>query len=300
VNDMKMNLPLCDVPVKIANNSGQKVKIRIYYMTDRWIWFTISAGQPPFIWFMPQRPINIQYSSDLTTDDWKPNKVIPWKLGTDIIIGPPGSENLDTEVVTFLGKMNLNNYIPAFNQNFIDTEALYELHEDNLREMGIPIGFRKKIMKEIHKSGAERKKKHHEGKWDVFISHKQLNGADLAQAIKLQLELAHPELTIFLDVDDLNVIHGLEDNIKNTTNIILLITEGVLERPFVQKEILAAVANNKNIILVHDERNCGFPTGNGLPDQLKSVLSIKAIPYYREKVFRETCINQIWSKMIHE
>jgi len=131
----------------------------------------------------------------------------------------------------------------------------------------------------------------------LFISHKQVNVADLAQAIKLQLELIHPEINIFLDVDDLNNIHGLEDNVNRSGNMLLLITEGVLERPFVQKEIRAAVKYKKNIILVHDERNCHFPSGEGVPDDLKQVLAIKAIPYYREKVFRDTCINQIWAHM---
>jgi len=228
-------------------------------------------------------------------------KIIPWKSGTSVIIRPDNCENLTEEVTAFLQKMNLTqNYAKNFNDQFIDTETLYELNEQDLREMSIPIGIRKKLLKEIQKSGAERKKKAHEGTWDIFLSHKQLNGADLAQAIKLQLELLHPELVIFLDVDDLNNIHGLEDNISKSRNIILLITEGVLERPFVLKELRAAVQCKKNIILVHDERNCHFPTGEGVPEDIRPILATKAIPYYREKVFRETCINQIWSKMVHE
>jgi len=182
----------------------------------------------------------------------------------------------------------------------VDADVLSELHEQDLREMNVPIGHRKKMMKEITKFSAARKKKGHEGTWDLFISHKQINGADLAQAIKLQLELIHPEVTCFLDVDDLNNIHSLDDNILKSKNVILLITEGVLERPFVQKEIRTAMLHKKNIILVHDERNCKFPYGDGIPEDIKPVLMIKAIPYYREKVFRDTCIAQIWEKMIKD
>ena len=52
----------------------------------------------------------------------------------------------------------------------------------------------------------------------------------------------------------------------------------------------------KNLILVHDERSCPFPTGDGLPDDIKPVLAVKAIPYYREKAFRTVCIQQIFEK----
>ena len=52
----------------------------------------------------------------------------------------------------------------------------------------------------------------------------------------------------------------------------------------------------KNLILVHDERSCPFPTGDGIPDDIKPVLAVKAIPYYREKAFRTVCIQQIFEK----
>ena len=41
----------------------------------------------------------------------------------------------------------------------------------------------------------------------------------------------------FLDVDDLNNIHILEQNVKDSKNFLLLITEGALQRPFVQVKI---------------------------------------------------------------
>jgi hypothetical protein len=48
--------------------------------------------------------------------------------------------------------------------------------------------------------------------YDLFLSHRQVNGGDLVCAIKLQLEVMFPERHIrsFLDVDDLNNIHILE------------------------------------------------------------------------------------------
>ncbi len=44
--------------------------------------------------------------------------------------------------------------------------------------------------------------------YDVFLSHRQVNGGDTCQSIKLQLENINPNLKIFLDVDDLNEVHS--------------------------------------------------------------------------------------------
>ncbi len=78
----------------------------------------------------------------------------------------------------------------------------------------------------------------------------EISGGDMAQAIKLQLLDINPKLKIFLDVDDLNIIHNLENNIIHSKNVILLVTDGAVKRPFVQLEICTAVKHNKNIIVV--------------------------------------------------
>ena len=103
-------------------------------------------------------------------------------------------------------------------------------------------------------------------------------------------------MKIFLDVDDLENTHILQDNVRNSKNFLLLITEGVFERPFVQLEIQTALESNKNIILVHDEKSCPFPSS--VPDHIKAILYPKAIPYYRDKEFREVSIKKILSRMV--
>jgi len=133
--------------------------------------------------------------------------------------------------------------------------------------------------------------------YDMFLSHKQANGADLAQSIKLQLQALRPDLRVFLDVDDLNEVHKLEDLVARSKHFVLLITEGVLERPFVQVECRTALKLNKNLVLVHDERNCQFPSGAGLSDDLKPLLSPLAVPYYRPKAFRDVSIKAILEKL---
>jgi len=126
-----------------------------------------------------------------------------------------------------------------------------------------------------------------------------LNGADLAQSIKLQLQDYHADLKIFLDADDLHSVQDLESFVRDSKYFCLLITEGVLERPYVQMECRAALKAGKKIILVHDERNCKFPSVDALEADLKPILAPLAIPYYRPKVFREASIKMILDQVLH-
>jgi hypothetical protein len=114
-------------------------------------------------------------------------------------------------------------------------------------------------------------------KYDLFLSHYQRTGGLLAMVIKMILESHDPTLRIFLDVDDLENIHDLKDNVKNSDNIALLLTEGVFERRFVIEEITTALQLNKNIILIWDKDRCPFPEPSKLPENLQQVLSIRAV-----------------------
>lgn len=130
--------------------------------------------------------------------------------------------------------------------------------------------------------------------YDLFISHKQINGGPLAKIIKLELEKINKKLNIFLDVDDLNNIHNLENNIINSSNILLLISEGVFERLFVQLELRTALKYNKGIIVIWDKDRCpNFPDKNKVPEDLSSILDIKAIIWNSEKIFKDVIIDEI-------
>jgi hypothetical protein len=137
--------------------------------------------------------------------------------------------------------------------------------------------------------------------YDLFISHKQSNGGYLAMNIKLLLTNKHPNLSIYLDVDDLENIHDLPENVYNSHNLLLIITEGVFERPYVIKELETALKYKKNIIIVWDKNNCPtFPDKNLVPVSIRSILSIKAIPWISEKKFREVSINEILQSIKNE
>lgn len=58
-----------------------------------------------------------------------------------------------------------------------------------------------------------------------------------------------------MDVDNLQSIEDLDENIRKSENILLLITKGVFERPYVIKELSTALKFKKNIIIVWDKKN---------------------------------------------
>lgn len=135
-------------------------------------------------------------------------------------------------------------------------------------------------------------------KYDIFISHKQYNGGQLALNIKNELLKKDKNLKIFLDVDDLNNIHDLENNIKCSNNLLFIITDGVFERDFVILELKTALKNNKNIITVWDKEHCPeLPKKEVILKDVSSVLDIKTIIWQSENYLRETIINEILKRI---
>lgn len=128
--------------------------------------------------------------------------------------------------------------------------------------------------------------------YDLFISHYQKTGGPLALLIKNYLT-EKQKLDIFLDVDDMNSVHNLEKNIEISENVLLLITDGVFDRPFVQLELKKALECNKNIILLWDKMNCEFPKKKDIPDFLLPILDIKAITWLGEKYLRSAILKEI-------
>lgn len=138
--------------------------------------------------------------------------------------------------------------------------------------------------------------------YDLFISHYQYNGGALALNINLLLEKKNPNLKIFLDVNsDMKKIHNLENFIKKSKNILLIITENVFERYFVQLELKAALKYNKNIITVWDKDRCQeFPKKENIPNYLIPILDIKAINWISEKRYRDIVIEEIIENMVSD
>ena len=117
----------------------------------------------------------------------------------------------------------------------------------------------------------------------------------MALILKTFLQSKDPSLSIFLDVDDLEDIHNLKLNVAATANVIVLVTEGVLERFFVIEEITTALALGKNVIVIWDRDRCEFPTS--CAESITSILSMSSIVWSNEKGFRDVAIDQILTRM---
>eukprot|EP00741_Cyanophora_paradoxa_P014376 tig00000190_g13867.t1 len=155
--------------------------------------------------------------------------------------------------------------------------------------------------------------------YDIFISHKQSTGKNLARifkqaAEKEALELGI-ELSIFLDVDDLNDIHILGNNVRASRSVLLLLTKDVFRSHYVLQELRAADEAGVKIVLVlyrdpidgfldfPAAATVGLPTAAelkavGLDEAsaralLGRILSITAIEYQGGGEYHRTCIEQV-------
>jgi len=59
------------------------------------------------------------------------------------------------DVGSWLRKLGLGQYEPAFVENAIDSDVLSELTEDDLEKLGIPLGDRKRLIRAIRSGFAE-------------------------------------------------------------------------------------------------------------------------------------------------
>lgn len=60
------------------------------------------------------------------------------------------NEDQFPEVAKFLGSISLDKYIPKFTENGVeDLETILELNDTHLDAMGVPLGYKLKILKQI-------------------------------------------------------------------------------------------------------------------------------------------------------
>jgi hypothetical protein len=53
------------------------------------------------------------------------------------------------DVASWLSRLGLDKYIEAFTANEVDFDALRHLKEDDLKELGLPLGPRRKVLAAI-------------------------------------------------------------------------------------------------------------------------------------------------------
>jgi hypothetical protein len=102
-------------------------------------------------------------------------------------------------------------------------------------------------------------------RYHLFISHAWSTGQDAARIVKQRLCELMPELSIFLDVDDLESVEALEEYVKATDAVLVLATQGYFQSFNCMRELQAAHDAGKQIITVLE------------PDVNKGGLTIKQV-----------------------
>ena len=87
-------------------------------------------------------------------------------------------------------------------------------------------------------------------KYHTFLSHIWGTGQDQVAAIKRQLYLLVPSISIFLDVDDLEEISALERYIDETAVILIFLSKGYFRSKNCLREVVATVKKRKPVVLV--------------------------------------------------
>jgi len=94
----------------------------------------------------------------------------------------------------------------------------------------------------------------------IFISHHKLDAGTEATLMQEALERIigqdeespghHMDAPVFLDSEDLSDLTNLKDHVRNTFNLVLLLTEDVLKRPWVLIEIVTAFQSGIHVVPV--------------------------------------------------
>jgi hypothetical protein len=124
-------------------------------------------------------------------------------------------------------------------------------------------------------------------KYDVFISYRRSSGSQTARVIRSEIQ--NRGYKVFLDVDDLRPGHfdeSLINCIRNTTNFVIILSKGSLERcsnvdDWLRKEILTAINNKKNIIPLLMP-GFSLPKPEEIPQELRPLLVHHGINYSHE------------------
>jgi len=110
-------------------------------------------------------------------------------------------------------------------------------------------------------------------KFHLFLSHIWGTGQDQVAAIKRQVCLLLPGISVFLDVDDLEEISALERYIDETAVVLVFLSRGYFGSKNCLREVVASVHKKKPVVLVWEPE---VPKGGASIASLKAELYEKA------------------------
>ena len=91
--------------------------------------------------------------------------------------------------------------------------------------------------------------------YHYFISHVMSTGQDQARSIKDLLRIAVPDLSIFLDIDDMKDVSNLENEIDVSLKVIVFISASYFCSRNCLRELQHAVLTKNDIILVRETQS---------------------------------------------
>jgi len=186
-------------------------------------------------------------------------------------------EGNDRELKAFLQKHRLDRLGPALDD--LGVKSIQELKDMNLRSLRVHLEFQSEghglsqaELKALQpesialfersirsaSSSAVRQKVHDHHL--MFLSHYKVEAGTEAALIRAELEhimsldpaspARHFDVPVFLDSEDLVDLAALRERVNRSHNIVLLLTEGVLLRPWVLVELVTAVQLGAQVLLV--------------------------------------------------
>jgi len=141
-------------------------------------------------------------------------------------------------------------------------------------------------------------------RWHMFLSHIWGTGQDQCATIKRQLCLLLPDVSIFLDVDDLESIDALEEYVDATAVIMIFVSKGYFKSGNCLREARCTVAKQKPITLVHDPVRGGakldFIRDEECPDELRGAIfdGRDVIEWHRIKDFQMVSLKLLAEQLL--
>eukprot|EP01047_Picozoa_sp_COSAG01_P034079 COSAG01_NODE_2540_length_7478_cov_13.257759_5_plen_654_part_00 len=141
--------------------------------------------------------------------------------------------------------------------------------------------------------------------YDFFINHCQESGQD--QCGKLALLMRERGWEVWLDMSATNLTEqGMEEGVANSRNVLIFLSDGLMSRPFCQKEQRWGILYGCNFVGVaeHDDRHGGGKNAEGVdlftrekaaaPEDLKHLFDqVEFAPYQRRDYLVEAMVTQI-------
>jgi len=128
-------------------------------------------------------------------------------------------------------------------------------------------------------------------KYHLFLSHVWSTGQDAVATIKRQLQLLLRDVSVFLDVDDLQSIDDLELYVEQSDTMLLFLSKGYFVSRNCIREVVATLEQAKKYVFAHE---ADPDKGGATVEELKKELKNKD---HRDQLFDEAHRINVWHRI---